>query len=252
MQDIGTFYILNWAAWAPGVHSADAWQAWAYNPLPINIDEKLQTTLIPASIKRRCSEVTKIALHVSALATENQQIDYAVFGAQHGELQRCVSLFDYIYHQESLSPMAFAQSVHNTASGLYSIIHKQTHSMNAIAAGEQTFNLSLIDALVWLKLNPDHNVLVTVYDDYFPEAYKALDMGVNCRYAVSFVIGVNKPDDNQIKPIQCELSQTEAQIDDTHQDSPQALNFLVWYLSESTQPWIQPNKLTYFSCKKLL
>lgn len=253
MEDIGNFYILNWAAWAPGLDTNDKWQMWAKAPQPISSDEKIQTKLIPPSIKRRCSEVTKIALHVSTQAALEYQVDYAVFGAQHGELQRCVNLFDYIYNQESLSPMAFAQSVHNTASGLYSIIHKKTHSLNAIAAGEQTFCMSMLDALVWMKLNPNQDVLVTVYDDYFPQEYKDLDIGVNSRYALSLLISLQPPKGSEGQLISCELNTNglEKKVNLADNDIPQALKFLAWYLSSSTQPWLQTNNFNSFVYKNI-
>ena len=230
------FYIHNWAAWAPGHTTQQDWQKWAKTPKLIpqknNAPVKFQFPDIPNNIQRRCSQISKMALHVSNQALGNQNIQYAVFGAQHGELKRAAELFEYIAQRESLSPMSFTQSVHNTSSGLLSIIHKMTNNITAIAANENTFCVSFIEALLWLNLYPSDQILITVYDADLPLAYEALKIQYNQCYALSFLIKKTppNPEDQTLQKIYWQLTNQQIEYP-LNQHLPQAFNFLCWYLN---------------------
>ncbi|MFT6834975.1 MAG: hypothetical protein ACJA0H_001009, partial [Francisellaceae bacterium] len=155
----------------------------------------------------------------------------------HGELNRSVRLLQNIAKNEGLSPMNFAQSVHNTASGLFSIIQKLMQNMNAIAAGKDTFCMGMMDALVWLDLNPRDKVLITVYDDYIPEPYLCYTPLNNHCFALSFVLEKqNDINQNKLKNyIYWTIkSQNRNNISsENKQDIPNALMFLSWYLNQN-------------------
>lgn len=180
--------ILNWAAWAPGLSNRDTWEKWSHSPmLPVG-DEKIQTTTIPPKLKRRCTNHSKMALEVSNIAMMNHDIDYALFCSQHGELQSTMSLLHEIYHQTELSPTAFSQSVHNTAAGVFAMMHERQHNISALAAGRHSFSMGMHEAIAWLQQHPTKKMLLTISDETIPHEYDSLNVKDNCNYAVSFVL----------------------------------------------------------------
>ncbi len=71
------------------------------------------------------SEVSKLAVQVAMDITVEENIDYIIFTSQHGELKTTLELLVSCAKGEPLSPTAFSQSVHNTASGLFTITTKR-------------------------------------------------------------------------------------------------------------------------------
>jgi hypothetical protein len=183
------YTVKNWAAWAPGIHSREDWLAWSTAPFAPNGNDRIKPTSIPPQLKRRCSHLTKVALEVSNQAMDTHTIDYAVFCSQHGELQCTVELLKDLASHTLLSPTHFSQSVHNTAAGLFSVMHKLHHNITSLAAGDNTFKMGLIDACTWLQLHPTDTVLLAMFDEYIPEIYQQN----NFEYAVAFLL-TNGPD----------------------------------------------------------
>jgi hypothetical protein len=161
-------WVKNWAAWTP--------------------NSLISTTSIPPNIKRRCSKASIMALATANQALASYSIDYAIFFSQHGELGRAVEILKNIYHKEILSPMNFAQSVHNSAAGLFSIIHRLHQNINSIAAGDNTFLMGMVEAFTWLELNPQQTILLTIFDDNIPDEYRSLAIKSNYQYAVSLLL----------------------------------------------------------------
>lgn len=143
-------------------------------------------------IARSCSTGIKMALTVASQVVENQSIDYAVFCSEHGELKCGVSLLTDLSRGELLSPSHFSRSVHNTASGIFTIIHKMQQNTISIASGKSTFLNGMISALAWLKLHPNTQVLLTVFDDYIPAQYHSLSISSDQQYAVAFLLSNKK------------------------------------------------------------
>ena len=143
---------------------------------------------IPANVARRCGQLSKMALAVSAQVLENSSIDYAIFCSQHGELECALSLLQDLSCKELLSPTRFVRSVHNTASGIFSITNKMQQNMTSIAAGENSFLMGMVDALAWLKLHPETQVLLTAFDDHIPSVYQPLGIHSDHQYASAFIL----------------------------------------------------------------
>ncbi|GAA5215105.1 hypothetical protein GCM10025776_10320 [Corallincola platygyrae] len=106
------------------------------------------------------------------LQSSEQPVDFGVFASRHGEIHRTFQLLKNIVDRESLSPTAFSQSVHNTASGLFGITRKQTIPTTSIAARAGLTEQAWIEAYSYLKLNPKHSVLLVVFDETIPEQYQ--------------------------------------------------------------------------------
>ncbi len=194
-------------------------------------NSELDLSLVPSALRRRCSQASKIALSVAMRASENQAIDYAVFCSQHGEISHTLTLLEQIRQTEELSPSCFSQSVHNTASGLFTICKQLTQSVTSIAAGKNTFLAGMIEALTWLQLNPQKTVMVTQFDEAIPELYRGLGVKYVHEYGLALVLS-NKKVVDAATEIQGTLVSTLSCAESV---SPPGLDFFSWYKSGTSQ-----------------
>ncbi|RCU52779.1 3-oxoacyl-ACP synthase [Corallincola holothuriorum] len=164
--------LVNWSAWAPTLETKVAWENWAGVPPTMEEPKVPQAKCIPPMQRRRCSRLTKMALQVANEACEELSVDFSLFCSRHGELHRTVKLLEDVVTQNELSPMAFAQSVHNTASGLHGIINQTYIPSTSIAATRDMVEQAWIEAYAFLRLNRDKKVLMIVFDETVPSQYR--------------------------------------------------------------------------------
>lgn len=226
--------VIDWAAWAPGLTKKEDWLSWSENPVIPSGSAEIKPASIPAGIRRRCSHLSKMALEVSNQILMSHSVDYAVFCSQHGELKRTVGLLREIADKEILSPMSFAQSVHNIAAGLFSVIHKLQQNMTSIAAGDSTFLMGMVEAATWLKLNPDKVVLLTMFDQHIPDEYESLNIQSNYEYAVSLLLTNSLSSTPAIS-----LTLDYNKKHNIKKTLPLALEFLAWLLQSQEQELTQ-------------
>jgi hypothetical protein len=164
------FDLLSWGAWSPDFQTTERWQQWQQpnGDLPPKPDSPALAH-IPAMQRRRFSRLTKMML-TAAYQCQPDMHCRSIFASRHGELTRTLGLLKDIAQQQALSPMAFSQSVHNTASGLFGIVNDNTTTSTSIAAGEQTLTQALIEAYAQLAQSPSP-VLVVFGDDPVPPVY---------------------------------------------------------------------------------
>ena len=220
-------YVSNIRAVSNNLESALQWYEWAKKAITPEGELVLDTKNIPPMLRRRCSTVSKIALSISLPQFEMFDVQAGVFCSQHGELSNTVDIFNSLSEHEIFSPNKFSQCVHNTASGLLSVQNKLTIPFNSIAAGTQTFQMGLIDAIT--QLDEYENVLFTIADDSIPEIYSEMDVKYNLAYGVSFVLS-SKPLENSV----CLDISVASNCEDT--TLPPALVFLAWFLGDKKKP----------------
>lgn len=170
--------LLHWAGWMPNVSTPSDWQAWAAGTLATanTPDSSPPVDFIPALQRRRLSRLSRFALAAAhACAGERQHLP-TVFASRHGEIHRTVGLLKELARREPLSPMAFSLSVHNTASGLYSITTGNTAPSTAIAAGCDTLPMAIIEAIG--QLQQHEQVMVVYAEEPLPDDYRAF--ATNC------------------------------------------------------------------------
>ncbi|GGB44611.1 beta-ketoacyl synthase chain length factor [Shewanella inventionis] len=165
-----TFQLLSWGAWSPNFQTSESWQHWQQPNTSVSASQATPAlSHIPAMQRRRFSRLTKMMLtaaHQCQVAPHTRSI----FSSRHGELTRTLGLLEDIVQKQPLSPMAFSQSVHNTASGIFGIVTQNTAASTSIAAGEQTLPQALIEAYAQLTQNPSPLLLV-FGDDPVPPVY---------------------------------------------------------------------------------
>ena len=134
--------------WLVGVPNAAAWAEGATNeevvkPVGSGLDKRN---------RRRASQHARALSDVYAEALEQAGADAetvaTVFGSSLGEAGTMIKLLDQIHRdKESPSPMAFAMSVHNAASGLVSIGGKNRGFTTSIAADYDTPAMAIAEAV---------------------------------------------------------------------------------------------------------
>ncbi|MGF1748699.1 MULTISPECIES: beta-ketoacyl synthase chain length factor [Vibrio] len=216
-----SFQIDAWCAKSKGLHTPSDWFSWSKSAQWPE-DETLEVNKIPAMMRRRMSSLSKLAVQCALELMENQHIDYIVFSSRHGELQRSSELIKSIISGEDASPMAFSQSVHNTAAGLTTIAAKQAIPVTSISASSDTFNSALIETWSYLEDNPSHRVLLVDFDEPVPEVYQQYEDKEFRGYSLGLVL--TRGETNSF------LLQNSHQ---TNSRLPQALDFLQqWLKSE--------------------
>jgi hypothetical protein len=163
--------LLQWAAWAPGVTTQEAWHAWAHHET--SIEQLGQPTLefIPAMARRRMSRVTRMAIQAAHHCRADKHNIPTVFASRHGEIHRCFSVLETMTAGELVSPADFSVSVHNAAAGLYSIQQQDRSPSTTISAGIDTLEAAFVEAYGQL-CGGAHELLLVLADEPVPVAYQ--------------------------------------------------------------------------------
>ncbi|WP_394202377.1 beta-ketoacyl synthase chain length factor [Shewanella waksmanii] len=157
-------------AWSPEFQTLPQWLDWPHSPITdIDPEAKPKLSQVPAMQRRRFSRLSKMMLEVAFQCQAPAQCR-SVFASRHGELHRTLGLLKDIIKDEPISPIGFSQSVHNTASGLYTILTENQAPSTSIAACEQSLLQALIEAYCQLKQQPDP-LLLAFGDEPVPEIY---------------------------------------------------------------------------------
>ena len=182
-----SFNIEKWSANSAGLNSVAEWQTWSTN-LDWSQDGSTEFKAIPPMMRRRMSLQSKLAVQTALTLLKDTSVDFLVFASRHGELHRTATLIQSILEGDDASPMAFSQSVHNTAAGLTTIAAKAPIPLTSIAAGQDTFHNALIEAYLYLHQYPSHRVLVIDFDQPLPELYQEYETQYYADYALGLVL----------------------------------------------------------------
>ena len=109
--------------------------------------ENLDLSQIPMMMRRKLSPVGKIALSTILQCFDGADVRL-VYASRYGELERVVKLIRQENEDNEISPAGFSFSVHNATIGLFSLINNLHSSYNSIAAGEESFSVGLLDAVM--------------------------------------------------------------------------------------------------------
>ena len=176
-------------AWAPGLDTDEAWQAWARHParLPDN-NEQPGCDFLPPMQRRRLSRLARMTMHVAwPLCGEHEQLSF-VFASRHGETPRTFALLSEVADEQPLSPTQFGLSVHNAIAGQWSILRGQRGESVAIAGEADTFEHAMVEAAALLS-DGAPTVLVVIAEERPPSAYDGWIDDVPFSYAVALRVG---------------------------------------------------------------
>jgi hypothetical protein len=169
------FSIARWSAWAPGLDSRGAWQAWAGSSGAEGAaflgDSSARIREFPALLGRRASRSDRAGLRAALDCSEGLGPVATVFASRHGEVHRSVELLTALARDEPLSPMAFSLSVHNAAAGLFSIGREDRSASSSVAAGRDSLPMAMLEACGVLAEGAPR-VLVVAHDEPVPALFE--------------------------------------------------------------------------------
>ncbi|MGC5699932.1 beta-ketoacyl synthase chain length factor [Pseudomonas sp. NFXW11] len=182
------FNIAQWRAWAPGLESVDAWQAWSQQPaLPQSSDAVPDVSFLPAMQRRRLSRLARMAFSVAWPLAEGLEQLPLVFVSRHGETPRTFDILSDLAAEQPLSPTQFSLSVHNAVIGLWSIMRGETSEMTALAAAGDGLEHGLLEAATLLA-DGAPQVLLVITEEQPPEAYASWIDDVPFPYALGLLL----------------------------------------------------------------
>lgn len=229
-----SFNLDAWSANSPGLLTVGEWEAWS-NSIKWPSDTSINTNAIPAMMRRRMSTVSKLAVQTAIELLSCHKVDYLVFSSRHGELHRSAALIEGILKGEDASPLAFSQSVHNTAAGLATIAKKQAIPLTSIAASDNTFHSALLEACLYLSSYPDTKVLLVDFDEPLPEVYHLYEVQEYRAYGLGLLLSAGRG---------FSLNQLEKQSVESYK-LPQGLQFMRHFLSPRTSWHISSGQHTW-------
>lgn len=231
----------QWSANAKGLDQQEKWQQWAIdNQWPE--EGAIAVDAIPAMTRRRMSSLSKLAVQTAIQLLGKHDVDYLVFSSRHGELHRSAQLIQDIVQGEEASPMAFSQSVHNTAAGLSTIITKKSIPLTSIAAAENTFQSAILEAWSYLEQHPSHKVLLLDFDEPLPSVYQQYESDDFQGFSLGLVLS----NGNDFSLTAVEKSDTDIT---NSAGLPQGLAFLTHFLSNKKE-WLINSNRQYWRWKR--
>ncbi|MGS0679945.1 beta-ketoacyl synthase chain length factor [Shewanella sp. 125m-7] len=209
------FSILSWGAWSPQYQQACEWLNW---PMPVSDATVLHAAVpklshVPAMQRRRLSKLTKIILEAVNQCQPAEQCR-SVFASQHGEINRTIGLLENIVDESPLSPTGFSQSVHNTASGIFSILTANQAQSTSIAAGSNTFSQAFIESYGQLHADPEPLLLVYA-DEPVPQVYQQFTSEPAWPIAVAFMLAPADDSQNALATLTLTPINQQTEIDNT-------------------------------------
>jgi Beta-ketoacyl synthase, N-terminal domain len=130
-------------------------------------------TALPPAERRRTVALVKLALAIGFEATSRAGVNPAelptVFCSSGGDGNNCHEICQTLASSDrQLSPTRFHNSVHNAASGYWSIAAGATPASSVLCAFDASFGAGLLEALTQVAV--DHtSVLLIAYDAGYPE-----------------------------------------------------------------------------------
>ena len=133
---------------------------------------------LPAAERRRTGAVVRLALAIGFEASSRAGANPAelptVFSSSGGDGSNCHEICQTLATGDrQLSPTRFHNSVHNAASGYWSIAVGATPASNVLCAYDATFGAALLEALTQVVVDRVP-VLLVAYDSGYPEPLHAV------------------------------------------------------------------------------
>lgn len=112
-----------------------------------NADDECDLSFVPPMTRRRFSPLQKVVFMLLNKVAPKGTSPKTVFASQGGEVKLTHDLVDAFNADGEVSPWKFSSSVYNAAPGLYSVFAGNRSTYTAVAAGDETIEDSLIEAL---------------------------------------------------------------------------------------------------------
>lgn len=190
--------VSRWSAWAPNIETVESWHQWLDGERPIEGPVTPDVRDVPALLRRRLSEVSRMAFKVSADCFGDDDTETAyIFCSRYGEYSRSFQIMLGIAREEAVSPAAFSMSVHNTAASQWSIHRHDQSPSTALAAGDATLEGAFVEAWSQLREGVAQSALIVYHDQPLPDLYAPQNRSVTQSIALGVRVclpGEGRPD----------------------------------------------------------
>lgn len=178
-------------------------------------------TLLPPNERRRSSDCVRWAVHVAQEAIAQSGLDPrevpTVFASSGGEMGVLDTLCRSLATPERvISPTLFHQSVHNTASGYWSIATTCQQSATALSCYDDSFAAGLLEAVTFVCAE-QRPVLLVAYDLAVPAPLNEA-RPIATGFAVALVLA---------PPFEGSLAAMGLRLDEARQDEPASMQDFV-------------------------
>ncbi|MBW3567014.1 MAG: beta-ketoacyl synthase chain length factor [Proteobacteria bacterium] len=145
-------------------------RCWSFRATDPGAGERPDLQFVPPMLRRRLSRLAASALSVAKTCLGEDQGIPVIFASRHGELARTVEILTSLAHDEPPSPTAFSLSVHNSSTGLLGMIRGDRAASTAIAAGNLTLVMGMLETILQAGA-ADGRALLVYADEPLPVAY---------------------------------------------------------------------------------
>ncbi len=165
------FNISGWAGYASGLHTQEAWRAWARQPCaPVGLEPPALTD-VPAMARRRIDPLGRMAVQVALWCQKAEDNNVPlIFASRYGDIVRTHDLLKELVNEGVVSPTSFGLAVHNAIAAQYSMLRSNHGNYTALGAGTATAEAALLEA-AGLLAEGTPEVLVVAYDALVPEVF---------------------------------------------------------------------------------
>jgi Beta-ketoacyl synthase, N-terminal domain len=183
-------YIDGVGVWSPGLEDWSRAGAvlrgeTAFNPVAVPLPSP---AVLPAAERRRSPPTARVAVQVAAEACAHAASDAArlpcIFASSHGDTEISDYLCRELAVNAPLSPTKFHNSVHNAASGYWTIAVGCMQSATALSGGDESFAYGLLEAAMQAVCG-DRPVLLVAYDQAAPAPLDSV-----CSISRTFGVGL--------------------------------------------------------------
>ena len=155
---------------------------------------------LPPAERRRTGAVVKVALAVAqeAVAASGLQANAlpSVFSSSNGDAANCHEICSALASNDRLiSPTRFHNSVHNAASGYWSISSGAMANSSVLCARDASFAAGLLEAMTQVVVE-DTPVLLVAYDTDYPEPMRSV-RPVQDSFGVALVLAPHRSERSQ-------------------------------------------------------
>lgn len=166
--------LVGWRAWSTPYPDQNDFEAYLRGASPAVAEEaKPKAAAVPARLRRRCTLVSRMVLETSLPLIEAHDVDLErtqlLFGSRNSEINILRGLLHDIEAGEALSPTAFGNSVHHTASGYFGLVCQHRGISRTISANQDTLTCLMLETIDLLRRDPDGAVLVVMAEE-MPQA----------------------------------------------------------------------------------
>jgi hypothetical protein len=223
----------DWSAWIPETEIYNALQQLSQHQGKMQTSQTPNISNIPAMIRRRLSTIGKSVVSTSLSLLSEKTNTPCVFSSRHGDLGRTISLLTELSNKTPLSPTHFSLSVHNSISGILSIMRKDTNSITALATNNNDIGTVFLEATGILKEQACKRVLCVIYDAPPIYPYNDTCKHPNQAYAIAFLLSSSNKKGSTFMFSICD---TPGQYNQESfvSDEPDAIQFLRFMLSPQT------------------